>query len=238
MLPGRGRSPIATRGRFRPCSTGNVLERQIPDDEARGRLARGLAELGFPAEPDLTPPLLTLAGMLSAWSLRMNLTAHRSLDAIVTRMLLDAAALVSQLPALDSVADIGSGAGFPGLPLAILRPGCRVTLIEARRKRHHFQRAVVRELALSNVALEHGRAEDLAPRAHAGAIAQALAKPERALPWMLPWVEDGGYLLLPGSDSPPQVPDRTDVSQERLVRYRVPVSGIERSLWIGRRRPS
>jgi 16S rRNA (guanine527-N7)-methyltransferase len=178
---------------------------------------------------------MTLAGMLAAWSQRINLTGHRGLEAIVERLLLDAAALAAQLPPITSLADIGSGAGFPGLPVAILRPECRVTLVEARRKRHHFQRAVVRELRLPNVRLEHGRSEDLPATPHAAAIAQALAKPEQALPWMLPWVEAGGYVLLPGSDAAPAVPSRTDVLYERLVRYRVPGNNRERSLWIGRK---
>lgn len=201
----------------------------------RQRLADGLARLGLGAGPEAVPPLLHLAGMLAAWSQRINLTGHRSLDAIVSRLLLDSAALVAQLPPIASLADIGSGAGFPGLPAAILLPDCQVTLVEARRKRHHFQRAVVRELGLRNVRLEHGRSEELAATAHAAAIAQALAKPERALAWMLPWVEDGGYVLLPGSATPPSVPARTDVLELRIARYRVPESGLERSLWIGRR---
>jgi 16S rRNA (guanine527-N7)-methyltransferase len=186
--------------------------------------------------PDPAPALLSLGRLLAAWSQRMNLTGHRSLDAIVTRLLLDAAALVAQLPPLASLADIGSGAGFPGLPAAILRPHCRVTLVEARLRRHHFQRAAVRALGLENVTLKHGRSEDLVARPHSAAIAQALARPEQAIAWMLPWVEDGGYVLLPGGATPPVVPERTDVVRERVVHYPVPESGLSRSLWIGRRR--
>jgi len=180
--------------------------------------------------------LLGLAALLAQWSQRMNLTAHRSLDGIVRRLLLEAAALAVQIPPVPSLADIGSGAGFPGLPIAVLWPESRVTLVEPRRKRHHFQRAAVRALGLTNVDLKLGRSEDLEPHPHAAVIAQALAPPERALPWMLPWAEDGGFVLLPGSSVPAVIPHRGDVAFESWTHYRVPCGGPERTLWIGRRR--
>jgi 16S rRNA (guanine527-N7)-methyltransferase len=217
-------------------STGNVLDRDIAIDFARELLIGGLGELELPASPRQLDALLALASLLAKWSQRLNLTAHRGLDAIVRRLLLEAAALAAQIPTVASLADIGSGAGFPGLPIAVLRPECRVTLVEARQKRHHFQRAVVRELGLGNATLELGRAEDLEPRPHAAVIAQALAPPERALPWMLPWVSDGGLVLIPGSATPPEVPERREVSFQAIVRYQVPCGGPDRTLWIGRRR--
>lgn len=186
--------------------------------------------------PGQIDALLALASLLAKWSQRLNLTAHRSLDAIVRRLLLEAAALAAQIPPVPSLVDIGSGAGFPGLPFAVLRPESRVTLVEARQKRHHFQRAVVRELELANATLELGRAEKLEPRSHAAVVAQALASPERALAWMLPWAADGGLVLLPGSATPPEVPERRDLSFEAIVHYRVPCGGPDRTLWMGRRR--
>jgi 16S rRNA (guanine527-N7)-methyltransferase len=234
---------VPIRGDDRPLanswtrrSTGNVLDRDIASEFARELLIGGLDELELTASPEQVDALLALASLLAKWSQRLNLTAHRGLDAIVRRLLLEAAALAAQIPLVASLADIGSGAGFPGLPFAVLRPECRVTLVEARQKRHHFQRAVVRELGLGNATLKLGRAEDLEPRSHAAVIAQALAPPERALPWMLPWVADGGLVLIPGSAISPEVPERRDVSFQAIVRYRVPCGGPDRTLWVGRRR--
>jgi 16S rRNA (guanine527-N7)-methyltransferase len=217
-------------------TTGNALNTDAAIESAREILIGGLGELELTASPAQIDALLALASLLAKWSRRLNLTAHRALDAIVRRLLLEAAALAAQIPPVMSLADIGSGAGFPGLPIAVLRPECDVTLVEARQKRHHFQRAVVRELGLSNATLELGRAENLEPRSHAAVIAQALAPPARALPWLLPWVVDGGLVLLPGSAIPPEVPARSDVSFEATIRYRVPCGGPDRTLWIGRRR--
>jgi 16S rRNA (guanine527-N7)-methyltransferase len=195
----------------------------------------GLGELGYPARADEVDALLSLAELLERWSHRINLTGHRSLDAIVRNLILEAAALAGEIPPVASLADLGSGAGFPGLPIAVLRPGCEVSLIEARERRHHFQRAALRELDLQNVRLEWGRAETLDARPHAAVVAQAIASPERALPWMVRWAAPGALLLLPGSHPPPEIPEITGVSFEQRRRYRLPCGGPERTLWMARR---
>jgi 16S rRNA (guanine527-N7)-methyltransferase len=206
------------------------------DSTARGLLAEGLAELELAVDENQLAPLLELTLLLTQWSKRINLTGHRTASEIVRRLILDAAALAKQLPEIDSLADIGSGAGFPGFPVAILRPNCRVTLVESRERRHHFQRQVIRQLGLENVRAELGRAEALEPSPHAAAIAQAVAKPADALPLLLPWVETGGWLLFPGSIPPPPVPnDDLRVRFEPVATYSVPLGGVERALWFARK---
>jgi 16S rRNA (guanine527-N7)-methyltransferase len=175
--------------------------------------------------------------MLAHWAARMNLTGHRSAESIARRLVLDALALGETLPDHPpaSLADLGSGAGFPGLPLAIRWPRCRITLVDARERRHHFQRAAVRELGLANVAPVRGRIEDLAPLPNAVVVAQALAEPGRALAWMAPWVEPGGWLALPRSPrtQPPRgVPGFESIGSRP---YRVPLGGPEREIWLARR---
>jgi 16S rRNA (guanine527-N7)-methyltransferase len=219
-----------------PRSTGNTLTSQASTQAARDLLARGLRELEISASAAQVDSLLKLSAMLATWARRMNLTAHRSPEEIVGRLVLGSAALAAHIPVAASIADIGSGAGFPGLPLAILRPECRVTLIEARRKRHHFQRAVVRELGLKCALPRLGRSEDLAPEPHAAVVAQALAQADTALAWMLPWAEPGGLLLIPGSSSAFDSPAHPHISRSQRLRYRVPCGGPEYSLWIGYRR--
>ena len=186
------------------------------------------------AAPEQREALLGLARLVDRWGERINLTGHRGLEAIVRRLVLDAVALAAQLPPLDSLADLGSGAGFPGLPVAILRRSCRVTLVEAHAKRHHFQRAACRELSIRNARPVLGRAEQLEPTPHAAAVAQAIAPPAEALALMLPWVESGGWVILPGAAEPPRIED-SRVRLERIARYAVPCGGPERSLWLGRR---
>ena len=104
-------------------------------------LEAGCTELGRALRPEQQDRLLQLAELLASWAPRMNLTGHRSADGIVRRLVLDAVALEPLLPAASRVADLGSGAGFPGLPLAVLREDTAFVLVESRERRHHFQRA-------------------------------------------------------------------------------------------------
>jgi 16S rRNA (guanine527-N7)-methyltransferase len=172
---------------------------------------------------------------VARWNRRINLTAHRSPEAVIERLVLDSLALARILPPFRSLVDIGSGAGFPGLPAAILLPDRRVTLVEARERRHHFQRAAVRELGLENVRVVRGRAEDLHPVPHDVVVAQAVARPDKVLGWMLPWARRGGHLVIPGGPTAPAPSASPEVSDARAIFYAVPVSGARRSAWIGRR---
>jgi 16S rRNA (guanine527-N7)-methyltransferase len=203
---------------------------------ARSLLNEGFEELPLAANCNQLEALLELAQLLDQWSKRINLTGHRTVPEIIRRLILDAAALTAQLPEIASLADIGSGAGFPGLPIAILRADCRVTLVESRERRHHFQRQVIRQLGLVNVRAELGRAEALEPSLHAAAIAQAVARPADALPLLLPWVEIGGLLLFPGSNPPPPIPENDPRARfELCATYKVPLGGVERTLWSARK---
>jgi len=203
---------------------------------ARSLLIEGLGELELMVAERQLEQLLELCSLLEHWSKRINLTGHRSASEIARRLILDAAALIWRLPELASLADIGSGAGFPGFPIAILRPSCQITLVESRERRHHFQREAIRRLALDNVSARLGRAEALEPTLHAAAIAQAVAKPADALPLLLRWVESGGLLLFPGAHPPPPIPhDDPRIHFEPAVTYQVPLGGARRTLWIARK---
>ena len=204
-------------------------------DAARAQLRAGLGELALDPPTEQIEALLRLAALLERWAQRINLSSHRDVEAIVGRLILDAAALARCLPPASGLVDLGSGAGFPGLPIAVLRPECAVLLVEAREKRHHFQRAAVRELGLRNVDALCGRAEQLEVQPRELAIGQAMAKPAQALRWLKPWVRIGGWLALPGGEAPPQVDPQPDVSLERIAEYLVPGGGPRRTLWLGRR---
>lgn len=96
--------------------------------------------------------------MLHEWSGRMNLVAPSTLNDIETRHFADSAQLADVLPRDANIIDLGSGAGFPGVVLAIL--GWRVTCIESIGKKVSFLTAVKEELELDNLSIYHGRVED------------------------------------------------------------------------------
>ncbi len=168
----------------------------------------------------------------------MNLTAHRGTEEVLRRLVVDAIALLSALRGIadgwTSLVDLGSGAGFPGLPIAILEPSRRVVLVEARERRHYFQRAVGRAIELPNVEPRLGRAEVLSPEPASLVIAQAMAAPRSAMVWGLRWTAPGGILVIPGAEAAPDPGSSEALAESGTGGYRVPLAGPLRSFWWGR----
>jgi len=131
-------------------------------DSPDSRLAAGASRLGIALAPAQRAALATLAAELADWNTRVNLTSITAPDAVVDKHLLDSLAVRPLLKGL-TVADVGTGAGFPGLPLAIADPDRRFTLIESTGKKVKFIRHVVEKLALPNVEVVLGRAESYRP---------------------------------------------------------------------------
>jgi len=129
-----------------------------------------------------------------------NLTGTRDRAELIDRHLVESLALRSFIAGPDA-ADIGSGGGLPGVPLAIALPDISFTLIESRRKRVSFLRHVAALLPLPNVQVAHGRAEMLDLKPFATVLARAVAPPAELLAIASPLVAPGGRLvLLTGAD--------------------------------------
>jgi 16S rRNA (guanine527-N7)-methyltransferase len=138
------------------------------------RLADGAATLGVTVtEADVTR-LLRLLDELERWNRTYNLTAIRDRDQMLTHHLLDSLAIHPDLAGTD-VADVGTGAGFPGLPLAVLNPQRRFTLIDSAGKKIRFVQHAARELGLNNVEGLHGRVETIQGRIFDTVVARAFA---------------------------------------------------------------
>jgi 16S rRNA (guanine527-N7)-methyltransferase len=166
----------------------------------------------------------------------MNLTGHRGADAIARRLILDAVALFNVLPDFDSLADLGSGAGFPGLPIAILYPDRRLVSVEARAKRVSFQRAVVRKLGLENVEIIQSRIENVEPVVCQAVVAQAVVPPDQIAALLLPWCRSDGWIAAPGTpESLAEIPPETAGTEPgEIRRYQVPLAGSDRRVWLTR----
>lgn len=157
--------------------------------EAADTLQRGLATLGLAAA--LAPPLLQYLALLDRWNRTYNLTAVRDPLQMVTRHLLDSLAMQPHV-ADGTLADLGTGPGLPGIPLAIARPGLQVTLVESNGKKARFLREAVRHLGLGNARVAESRAEALDEPGHYDQLTA------RAMDTLAGIVRVGGHLLRPG----------------------------------------
>ena len=143
-------------------------------EELESRLRAGAEALGIALTPAQAASLLLLVAELADWNRRFNLTGIRSPLEMVDKHLLDSLAVLPHLRGAR-IADVGTGAGFPGLPLAIADPARRFTLVESIGKKVGFLRHAVGKLGLENVEVVQGRAESFKPRSlFDGVIARAL----------------------------------------------------------------
>ena len=140
------------------------LEKASLSEADASAIRTGCRTLGFYATDAQLRDLLVHLDVIRTWSRRINLVAQGDLPRLVSRHLLDSLTALHFLPSEQALTllDIGSGAGFPGVPLQILRPNLRVVLLESRRKRALFLRKVVVQLSCPDLSVLHARAEELA----------------------------------------------------------------------------
>lgn len=176
------------------------------DSVAKQRWADGLAGLGFGLGPRQIQSCVWLASELLAWNLETNLTGITEVGEVQVMHLLDSLTAVPIIRRLlpdgsGRLVDVGSGAGFPGLPLKLALPGFQVTLVEATGKKVAFIRHAVHTLGLEGAEGVHTRAELLARDpdyrgAFDLAIARAVGSVSTLGELMLPLLRVGGHALL------------------------------------------
>jgi 16S rRNA (guanine527-N7)-methyltransferase len=137
---------------------------------------------------------------LKEWSQKFNLTSLKEDTSIINNHFVDSLSIIPHLPSAISLLDMGSGAGFPGVPLKIARPTLHITLLEATRKKANFLRHLIRTLELYHITTIEGRAE--AVTAHYQphplfdiVISRAFARLRNFLLLGAPFVKKGGYIL-------------------------------------------
>ena len=173
-----------------------------PIADSRDLLVRGAAQLGLAVDTAGVERLLIYLAELMKWSRRVNLIARDTPEAqAVETHFLDSLTLLPFMDEMEAphLLDVGSGAGFPGLALACVRPDARFTLCEPRQKRVSFLRHVVRTLGLANVEVVAERIEAHAadwPGRFTHLTSRAVAEPAAFLPLVRPLVTPGARVLL------------------------------------------
>ncbi len=133
----------------------------MTEDDIEARILRSAASAAIPLEPEQAGQLTRYLGLLQRWNKVHNLTGLRDVSSLVDRGLIDSLRALPLLPAAVDVVDVGSGAGFPAIPLAVAAPTRRYRLVEPRRKRVTFLEEVRRVLDLPQVEVWQGRVEQL-----------------------------------------------------------------------------
>jgi 16S rRNA (guanine527-N7)-methyltransferase len=208
------------------------------------RLDEGAKALGVSLSATEIARLALYLEELLRWSKIADLIAPADPDRLIRKHFLDSLAIVPLLPAAGNVLDLGSGAGFPGLVLAIIVPTLQVALIEARRKRVNFLKTVGRTIQLANLQVYEGRAEQLATTPFLRAafdvvVTRATWRLALFLSLAAPFVKPGGQLL--AMKGPKIEQELTELSTaadglrwsvRRRYRYVLPFGGERREVVI------
>jgi 16S rRNA (guanine527-N7)-methyltransferase len=205
---------------FSPSDIGRCVE------QALNALAPGLPH-GLPA--GAAAALEAWASLVATWNARVDLTAARSAEELVDLLLADAARLAALAPPGGRWVDVGSGAGAPGLGLALLRPDLALTLCEPLQKRVAFLRTAIGTLRAPNAVARRERGEDLARSSPAfdGACARAVLGPDAWLDLGHRLAPRGPVVVFLAKGEPPALAGRTPALD---LAYDWPLTGARRRL--------
>ena len=206
-----------------------------PEQSVQARIDAGCRALQLAADSTVAGRLADYVAMLAKWNRIYNLTAVRDPRQMVVRHILDSLAVLPWLVA-GRLLDVGSGAGLPGLPLAIARPALAVTLLDSNAKKIRFLRQVVAELGLENVEVVQARMQEYQPgRAFDMVISRAVSSLDELYRMSQHLLAEGGRMLfmkgaLPEAEMTAFAPGSDTLHCERL---RVPGLDAERHLlWL------
>lgn len=182
--------------------------------------------------------------LLTEWNKVMNLTAITEFEEVMVKHFVDSLAAVKciSLNKNQALLDVGTGAGFPGLPLKIVYPQLKVVLLDSLNKRIRFLNEVVDNLGLSGVETIHGRAEDIAKRAEYResfdiVVSRAVSNLSSLSEYCIPFVKKGGYFISYKSGNVDEEVNQAEKAirvlggeKEKTEKFSLPDTDMERSL--------
>jgi len=205
-------------------------------------LKEGAREIGVFLTQEMIQMFFVYLKELKEWNQKVNLTSLKRDTDIIIKHFIDSLSLVPYLPSKATLLDLGSGAGFPGIPVKIAKPSLKVTLLEATRKKVNFQRYLVRRLGLTHIYSVQDRAESLKSEEESHLsfdiiTSRAFSSLEKFLTLGKPFVKKGGYLIaMRGRHAEEELKDNQDVVKDlsleisRKVELLLPVHKDKRYL--------
>lgn len=165
------------------------------DDRLKELLVKGCEILGLNLTDEQISQLLTYVQLLDKWNKVYNLTSVRDPQEMISRHILDSLAVLPHLSG-DSLLDVGTGAGLPGIPIAIANPAMAVTLLDSNSKKTRFLQQVKAELNLSNITVVHARVEQAELPKFATVTARAFSTIDVIIDLAGRHCDDAGSLVL------------------------------------------
>jgi len=221
---------------------------EIGSLEWRQLIASGTEQLGIQATPVQVGQLTIHVQELLLWNRKINLTGITLPVEVAVKHIVDSLAASKWIPSEASVLDVGSGGGFPGIPLKILFPGLSVLLIDSSRKKINFQRSIIRKLGLADIAAQQCRVEELSGKlscrnAFSVIISRAFTSLAHFIEMSIPLLRlDGRLLAMKGRISSDELEEaETLVSRLSLTghsyhshvfSYNLPVLNAERYVYM------
>lgn len=204
----------------------------------RQKLQSGLKEMGLDLSGEQLDKLLAYVEMLKKWNKTYNLTALRDESQIISHHLLDSLTLPSYLEGAQTMLDVGSGGGQPGIPAAVCRPDLQITLLDANTKKTSFLQQAAIELELKNVRVVSGRVEAVQGLRADVITSRAFAELADFVNWTAHLLQDGGRWAAMKGVYPAAEIDRLpdSVCVERVDKIRVPQLNAERHMVILRKK--
>lgn len=201
-------------------------------------LKTGASELGFELSAEQIELFMIYLTQINLWNERINLTALRSDQDIVIKHFIDSITPAKLIKENSSLLDIGSGAGFPGAALKIVRPDLKVTLLESSGKKVSFLKELIRKLGLEGLSAVLTRAEEpgngLSRKSFDCVITRAVGSVPHVLQLSLPYVKKGGHVLLMRGRNSAMEQDQAETHADlKLVeenQLTLPFTGDERTL--------
>lgn len=163
---------------------------------------KGVADLGIELTQGQVDQFIMYFELLIEWNKNINLTAITEFDEVVEKHFLDSIAIVRVMPELSGkrILDLGTGAGFPGIPLKIIFPEAEIVLMDSLNKKVRFLEEVIGKLGLENISAVHGRAEEAAQNVMFRekfdlCVSRAVANLSVLAEYCMPFVKIGGYFV-------------------------------------------